>query len=66
MSDKAVTDDPTVQSGRSARTLKMHVTKSVIFGFFLVFQRAGGPRLRPDGPSLVPDGAFFSFGQFIV
>jgi hypothetical protein len=29
---------------------------------FLVFQRADGPRLRPDGPSLVSDGALFSFG----
>jgi hypothetical protein len=31
--------------------------------FFLVFHRADGPRLRPNGPSFVPDGALFSFGQ---
>jgi hypothetical protein len=33
ISDKAVTDGPTVHPGRSARTLKMHFTKPVTFGF---------------------------------
>jgi hypothetical protein len=59
MSDKAVADGPVVHLGRSARTLKMHFTEPITFGFFLVFQ-------RPDGPRLVPDGACFSFGQSAV
>jgi hypothetical protein len=33
---------------------------------FFGFQWANGPRLRPDGPSLVSDGALLSFGQSIV
>jgi hypothetical protein len=33
---------------------------------FLVFQRPNGLRLRPDGSSLVPNGARFSFGQSVV
>jgi hypothetical protein len=37
MSDKAVTDGPSVHPGRSARTLKMNFTESVTFGVFLVF-----------------------------
>jgi hypothetical protein len=37
MSDKAVADGPTVHPRRSARTLKMHFTKPVTFGFFWFF-----------------------------
>jgi hypothetical protein len=65
ISDKAVTDGPTVHPRRSARTLKMHFTEPVTFGF-LGFQRLDGPRLRPNGPRLVPDGARFSIGQSVV
>jgi hypothetical protein len=50
MSHKAVADGPVVHPGWSARTLKIHFTGPVTFGFFLVFQRPDGPRLRPDGP----------------
>jgi hypothetical protein len=64
-SDKAVADGPAVNPGWSARTLKMHFTEPVTFGF-LVFQRSNGPRLRPDGRRLVSDGAHFSFGQSVV
>jgi hypothetical protein len=34
MSDKAVADSPVVHPGRSARTLKIHFTEPVTFGFF--------------------------------
>jgi hypothetical protein len=34
VSDKAVVDGPVVHSGRSARTLKLHFTEPVTFGFF--------------------------------
>jgi hypothetical protein len=34
MSDKAVTDGPAVYPVQSARTLKMHFTEPVTFGFF--------------------------------
>jgi hypothetical protein len=34
MSDKAVADCPVVHPGRSARTLKIHFTEPVTFGFF--------------------------------
>jgi hypothetical protein len=34
MSDKAVADGPIVHLGRSARTLKIHFTEPVTFGFF--------------------------------
>jgi hypothetical protein len=34
MSDKVVTDGPAVHPGRSVRTLKMHFTEPVTFGFF--------------------------------
>jgi hypothetical protein len=34
MSDKAVADDSVVHPGRSARTLKIHFTEPVTFGFF--------------------------------
>lgn len=66
MSDKAVADGPAVHPGRFARTLKMHFTEPVTFSFFLDFQRLYDPRLRPDGPRLVSDGASFSFGQFAM
>jgi hypothetical protein len=65
MSDKAVADGPVVHPGRSARTLKIHFTEPVTFGFFW-FHRPDGPRLRPDGPRLVSDGACISIGQSVV
>jgi hypothetical protein len=34
MSDKAVTNGPVVHPGRSVRTLKIHFTEPVTFGFF--------------------------------
>jgi hypothetical protein len=34
MSDKAVANGPVVHPGRSARTLKIHFTEPVTFGFF--------------------------------
>jgi hypothetical protein len=34
MSDKAVVDGPALHPGRSVRTLKMHFTELVTFGFF--------------------------------
>jgi hypothetical protein len=37
MSDKAVVDGPVVHPGRSTRTLKLHFTELITFGFFLVF-----------------------------
>jgi hypothetical protein len=61
MSDKAVADGPVVHPGRSVRTLKIHFTEPVTFGFFW-FSPPDGPRLRPDGPRLVSDGARFSIG----
>jgi hypothetical protein len=64
MSDKAVVDGPAMHPGWSART--MHFTEPVPFGFFLVFQRSDGPRMRPDGPRLVSDSARFSFRQSVV
>jgi hypothetical protein len=65
MSDKAVADGPAVHPGRSMRTLKIHFTEPVTFGFS-GFQQADGPRLRRDGPSLVSDGGLFCFGQSAV
>jgi hypothetical protein len=65
MSDKAVADGPVVHPGRSVRTLKIHFTEPVTFGFS-GFHRSDGPRLRPDGPRLVSDGARFSIRQSIV
>ena len=59
MSDKAVADGLVVHPIRSARTLKIHFTEPVTFGF-LFLHRPDGPRLRPDGPRLVSDGARFS------
>jgi hypothetical protein len=64
MSDKAVADGPIVHPGRSARTLKMHFTELVTFGFFWYFNdrtvRASCRMVRawsrtvltspPDGP----------------
>jgi hypothetical protein len=66
MTNKEVVDRLAVHPERSARTLKMHFTEPVTFGFFMVLQWTDGPRLRPDDPSLVPDGALFSFGQSAV
>jgi hypothetical protein len=37
MLDKAVVDGTVVHPGRSARTLKMHFTEPVTFGFFWFF-----------------------------
>jgi hypothetical protein len=65
MSDKVVTDGPTVHSRWSTRTLKMDFTEPVTFGFSS-FQQADGSHVRPDGPSLVLDGVLFFFRQSIV
>jgi hypothetical protein len=50
MSDKAVTDGPAVHPGRSTRSLKMHFTEPVTFGFFWFFTdrtvRASGRTVR--------------------
>jgi hypothetical protein len=46
--------------------LKMYFYRTHHLGFFRVLQRSDGPRLRPDGPCLVSDGAHFSFGQCVV
>jgi hypothetical protein len=37
MLDKAVVDGPAVHPRRTARTLKMHFTELVTFGFFWFF-----------------------------
>jgi hypothetical protein len=37
MSDKVVADGPAVHPGWSVRTLKMHFTEPVTFGFFWFF-----------------------------
>jgi hypothetical protein len=37
MSDKAVTDGPTMHPGWSVRTLKMHFSEPITFGFFWFF-----------------------------
>jgi hypothetical protein len=37
MSDKVVMDGPVMHTGRSARTLKIHFTEPVTFGFFWFF-----------------------------
>jgi hypothetical protein len=66
MSDKAVADGPDVHPKRSVKTLKMHFTKPVTFGFFFLVSQRDGLRLRQDGPSLVPDDALFSFGRSVV
>jgi hypothetical protein len=47
------------------QTLKIHFIEPVTFGFF-IFQRPDGPRLMPNGLSLILDGARFSFGQSVV
>jgi hypothetical protein len=58
------------RSGRAPRTVhedaKNAFYRTHHLRVFLVFQRAEGPRLRPNGPSLVPYGALFSFGQSVV
>jgi hypothetical protein len=41
MSDKAVTDGPTMHPGRSARTLKMYFTEPVKFKVFSSFSTSG-------------------------
>jgi hypothetical protein len=50
MSDKVVANGPAVHHGQSARTLKMHFTEPVTFGFFLFFNdrtvRAWGRMVR--------------------
>jgi hypothetical protein len=50
MSDKVVADGPAVHPGRSARTLKMHFTEPVTFGFFWFYNdrtvRAWGRTVR--------------------
>jgi hypothetical protein len=61
----AVADGPAVHPGRSARTLKIHFTELVTFGFS-GFSRSDSPRLRPDGPRLVSDGARFFIGRSVV
>jgi hypothetical protein len=65
MSDKAVTDDPVVHPEWSVRTLKIHFTELVTFGFFY-FHRPDGLHLRPDGPRLVSDGPRFSIEWSVV
>jgi hypothetical protein len=37
MSDKVVTDSLAVHPGQSVRTLKMHFTEPITFGFFWFF-----------------------------
>jgi hypothetical protein len=66
MSDKAVTDGPAVHPGLSVRTPKNAFYRTRHLRVFWVFQWADGLRLRPNSPSLVPDGAIFSFRQSAV
>jgi hypothetical protein len=66
MSDKAATDSPVVHPGRSARTLKKDFYRTRHLRVLLVFQRPDGPRLRPDDPRLVSNGALFSIGRSVV
>ena len=58
MSGTAVADGPAVHPGRSARTLKIHFTEPVTFGF--------SGFSRSDGPRLVSDGARFFIGRSVV
>jgi hypothetical protein len=53
MSDKEVADGPVVHPGRSARTLKIHFTEPVTFGFFW-FSPTGrsAPEAGQSAPSL--------------
>jgi hypothetical protein len=55
--------------GRAPRTVHedaiIHFTEPVTFGF-LVLCRPDGPRLRPDDPRLVSNGACFSIGRSVV
>jgi hypothetical protein len=57
------------RSGRAPRTVRedaiIHFTEPVTFGFF-GSSPIDGPRLRPDGPRVVSDGACFSSGRSIV
>jgi hypothetical protein len=66
MSDKEVADSPAVHPGWSARTLKMHFTEPITFGFFLVFSTSGRSAPEAEQIGLVPDGALFCFGQSVV
>jgi hypothetical protein len=66
MSDKAVVDGPVEHPGRSARTLKKYILLNPSPSSFSGFHRPDGPRLRPDSPRLVSDGAWFSIGQSVV
>jgi hypothetical protein len=66
MSDKVVADGLVVHPGRSARTLKMHFTEPVTFGFSWFFNDRTVRALRPDGPRRVPDCARFSFRRSVV
>jgi hypothetical protein len=65
MSGTTVADGPVVHPGWSARTLKIHFTEPVTFGFS-GFLRSDGPRLRPDGPRLVSDSARFFIERSVV
>jgi hypothetical protein len=58
-------DGPVVHPGRSARTLKFILLNPLPSGFS-VPHLPDGPRLRPDGPSMVSDGACFSSRRSIV
>jgi hypothetical protein len=65
MSGKAVADGPAVHPRRYVRTLKF-ISPNPSPSGFLVLQRPDGPRLRPDGPCLVSNGARFSIGRSVV
>jgi hypothetical protein len=56
--------------GRAPRTVRedaiIHFTEPITFGFFFVFHRPDGPRLRLDGPRVVSNSACFSFGRSVV
>jgi hypothetical protein len=54
-------DGPVVHPRRSARTLKLILPNPP--SDFSVLHRPDSPRLKPDGPRTVSDGACFSFGR---
>jgi hypothetical protein len=58
MSDKADANGPCWK----LKTILLNPAPSCFSGF----QWADGPRLRSDGPHMVPDGTLLSFAQFIV
>jgi hypothetical protein len=66
MLDKVVADGPAVHPGWSVRTLKMHFTKPITFGFLLVFSTSGWSVPEAERTGLVPDGALFCFGRTVV